>query len=266
MRKIFSALVPIAFATAALAATLVAFSYTRSYSATLGAKQQSGLAAQGALSDKTALALDADTLLGSNLTKIASQVFAESILAQNPQGPRTIASGTVRISLDENATAAQMFGAAMDKVLQEIPRFSDADLKIVADTPESNQAYAQKFIAGVNQYLKPFRGKDILKLAYEANTNNDAQARKDLVAYIDASQAMIQYLESVPVPTSWTAIEILYLNILSQARYTALALLAQQSDPLRANIMTRSYPALLSQVKTTGDEIQTNMKKLGYAI
>ena len=266
MRKFVTSILPF-FAVAAIAvAVLIAFSFTNSYVARFTQRVPQGVIYTGDLSGKTQLALDADTLFGSNMMNISAGTFVDSMLAQNPSGPRATASNTMSISLDAKNTGVSMFGSAVNQIQKEIPSYTETDLKTVPDTQQSLDAFAQGFIAAVNQNLVPFKGKDILELSYQIETNNDADARKTLIAYVDATQHMINATKAMDIPQSWGQTMTQYLNLMAQIRYTALALLVQQSDPLRATIMTYNYQTLLSKTAQVGSMIQTGMQKLGYAI
>lgn len=266
MRKLITSTLPFFGIGAIAIAILIAFSFTNTYFAQFATQQKPNQAFQGDLSTQSQLPLDADTLLGSNLMKIATGVFTDSMLAQNPNGPKTLASGTMTLSVNATSTALNMYGAAMAQAQKEIPSYSITDIKTVSDTQQNLNAFAQAFVAATNQNMVPFKGKDVLTLAYQAQQNNDADARKTLIAYVDATQHMIDATKAIAIPQSWAQTMVQYLNLVSQIRYTALALLVQNSDPLRANIMTNNYPNLIAQASQIGSTIKAGMQKLGYAI
>ena len=266
MRKLVTSILPFFGIGATIIAVLVAFSFTNTYFAQFASQKPSNKPMTGDLSTQTQLPLDADTLLGSNLMKIAAGTFTDSMLAQNPNGPATIASGTMELSINATSTGMDMYSVAVAQVQKEIPTYSSTDFKTVPDTQQNLNAFAQAFVSATNQNLVPFKGKDILTLAYDIQQNNDADARRTLIAYIDATEHMINATKAIAIPQSWTGVMVQYLNLVSQIRYTALALLVQQNDPLRANIMTNNYPNLLVQASQLGSMIQTGFEKLGYAI
>ena len=266
MRKFVTSILPFFGIGATLIAVLVAFSFTNTYFAQFALQKPNGKPMTGDLSTQTQLPLDADTLLGSNLMKIAASTFTDSMLAQNPNGPKLVASGTMELSINATSTGMDMYSVAVAQVQKEIPTYSSTDFKTVPDTQQNLNAFAQAFVSATNQNLVPFKGKDILTLAYDIQQNNDADARRTLIAYIDATQHMIDATKAIAIPQSWAGIMVQYLNLVSRIRYTALALLVQQSDPLRANIMTNDYPNLIVQASHIGSTIQTGFEKLGYAI
>ena len=266
MRRFLTSALPFFGIGAIAIAVLIAFSFTNTYFARFATTKQTPRAFAGNLSDQAQLPLDADTLLGSNLMKIAANTFADSMLVQNPNGPKTLASGNMELSINATSTGMDMYSIAVAQVQKEIPTYSTTDFRTVSDTQANLNAFAQAFVAATNQNLAPFKDKDVLELSYQIQQNNDADARRTLIAYTDATQHMIDATKAIPIPRSWSETMAQYLNLVSQIRYTALALLVQQSDPLRANIMTRNYPSLVVQAGQVGSVIKTGFEKMGYAI
>ncbi len=213
MRKLVTSILPFFGIGATLIAVLVAFSFTNTYFAQFVLSPKTGQPFNGNLSDQTQLPLDADTLLGSNLMKIAAGTFTDSMLAQNPNGPATIASGTMELSVNATSTGMDMYAVAVAQVQKEIPTYSTTDFKTVSDTQANLNAFAQAFVAATNQNLVPFKDKDILALAYDIQQNNDAGARRTLIAYADATQHMIDATKAISIPQSWTQTIVQYMNL-----------------------------------------------------
>ncbi len=194
------------------------------------------------------LVLNAQEIFGNNLTDTLSQVLAQHLASYYPEGLSQFpefnsAAPITGLNAEEiRQGAATLFS----QVSQEMQYYrSSKELKVVSNTSANKKQYLADLGQLVHAYLAEFANQgDLLSWYNQVTEKNDSQARKNLARYAEQSQKLLNDLENLSVPQTFSQLHLDYLNILYESRYTALGLLLEQDDPVRTEVVIENYPGL----------------------
>ncbi|MEW5805476.1 MAG: hypothetical protein AB1721_01995 [Patescibacteria group bacterium] len=228
---------------AALFLSLLSFSSGWSLSFDLENKTGTGKYQQDGLFTEPVIELDAEKIFGENMTLMLSKTVLNYLMVKNPEGPETVSTSTLT-DLDrlKIRTAGNLLITA--RANQELKIYQETDLSLVPDSQQATDNYLLSLKKIFEEHLMQFDGEDLATLSYQAETQNDTEARKKLIEFINQTQLALDGFVQVPVPQSWKIYHLGLLNLYSEMQYTALGFLLVDDDPYRAKLVYGNYDDL----------------------
>lgn len=191
--------------------------------------------------------LSAAKIFGNNMTERLAAVGTNYLMAKFPGGLKTMASSS--ISAMDAAKVNLLGRGEIEKIIdQELRRYTKEELNLVPDSIENITAYLNNVFRISGVYLEEFREFDVETLIYEANINDESAKRKSTMEFIDNARLALDELAILSVPESWADYHLGLLNLLSESRYTALAYLLFEDDPVRGRLAFDNYEDLSRRV------------------
>jgi len=219
-----------------------AFSSKWNFSFENGVQEKPGYYAESIFSGPTA-ELDAEKIFGENLTERALNTALSYLMVKNPGGLSEFSTSTVT-DFDKGKIRLLAMAEIYNRANEELRQYSESELLTVPDSPAAVKNYLESLKEISDNYLERFRESDLELLAFEASKNNNDDARKEMIDFIDASGAALGEMAKILVPKSWAVFHLGYLNLTSETRYTALGFLLFEDDPVRGNLVFNNYDYL----------------------
>ena len=194
------------------------------------------------------LILNAQEIFGNNLTDTLSQVVAQHLAVNYPEGLSqfpTFNSNTSVAGFNQEEIG-QGANALLTQVSKEMQYYRRTqDLNLVPNTSANKKQYLQDLSRAVSNNLAETANQgDLLSWYNQVVEKNDSQARKNLAVFTERSQKLLRELEQMSVPSVFAQLHLDYMNIVSETRYTALGLLLEQDDPVRTEVVLENYQGL----------------------
>ncbi len=204
--------------------------------------------------------LSAENIFGANMTERTLNIALNYLMVKNPQGLENFSTSTMTVF--DKAKINLMAQAEIYKTVnRELVVYSESELMMVPDSTAATDNYLRSLKKISDNYLERFRGDDIESLAFEAGNNNNDEARKKLIDFIDSSEQALSELVKVPAPKSWVVFHLGFLNLASETRYMALGYLLFENDPTRGSLAFNNYEDLSYRISAFNWDFQKKIEE-----
>lgn len=195
---------------------------------------------QGQLLIDKEIELDAEKIFGENMTQLLSESVLNYLMVTHPEGPKSLATSTLT---QTDYLKMRVIGGMLltNRANQELRLYQESELTIVPDSQPTTDNYLRSLKAIIEEHLAQFDGEDLATLSYQAEGQDNLEARKKLIDFINQSQLALDKFVRVPVPQSWKDYHLGLLNLYSEAQYMAWGFLLARDDPYRAKFLYGNY-------------------------
>lgn len=236
-----------------------AFAFSENWNFSFNREKEPSYHKSGIFSDPM-VELSAQNIFGANMTERTLNMALNYLMVKNPQGFQNFSTSTM--TAFDKAKINLMAQAEIYKTVnQELVVYSESELTIVPDSMAAADNYLRSLQRISDNYLEKFRGDDIESLAFEASKNNNDEARKKLIDFIDSSEQALNELAKVPAPKSWAVFHLGYLNLTSETRYMALGYLLFENDPTRGSLAFNNYESLSYRLDAFNRDLQKKIEE-----
>ncbi len=208
--------------------------------------------------------LSAENIFGANMTELTLNTALNYLMVKNPQGFQNFSTSTMT-AFDKAKINLMARAEVYKAVNREQGVYSESELTIVPDSVAATDNYLRSLQRISDNYLEKFRGDDIESLAFEASKNNNDEARKKLIDFIDSSEQALKELVKVPAPKSWVVYHLGLLNLTSETRYVALGYLLFENDPTRGVLAFNNYEDLSYRLSAFNRDFQKKIEEYSKA-
>ncbi len=240
-----------------------AFSFSENWNFSFNREETPSYYRSGIFSDPM-VELSAQSIFGANMTERALGTALNYLMVKNPQGLQNFSTSTVT-AFDKTKIGLMVQAEIYKTVDQELRVYSEAELIVVPDSAAAIDNYLSSLKKISDTYLEKFRGDDIETLAFEAGKNNNDEARKKLIDFIDSSEQALNESVKIPVPKSWAVFHLGFLNLASETRYVALGYLLFENDPTRGKLVFNNYENLSYRISAFNLDFQKKIEEYSKA-
>lgn len=235
-----------------------AFAFSDNWNFSFNREEEPSYYKNGIFSDSM-VELSAENIFGANMTKRVLNTAFNYLMVKNPQGLENFSTSTMT-SFDKTKINLMAQAEIYKIVNQELVVYSESELMMVPDSTAATDNYLRSLKKISDNYLEKFRGDDIESLAFEAGNNNNDEARKKLIDFIDSSEQALSELVKVPAPKSWVVFHLGFLNLASETRYVALGYLLFENDPTRGTLAFNNYEDLSYRISAFNRDFQKKIE------